>query len=94
MVALADDTAACPAKRAEVGDLSAYVLSALNGLTERENVVIRGFYLDAKTHRHLALELGITPERVRQIRIVALQRLRAACRAETHSSLHAFVGGA
>jgi RNA polymerase sigma factor (sigma-70 family) len=55
--------------------------SLLAGLTERERVVSRGrFGLDGRTRRlcELARELGVTNERIRQIEVQALCRMRAS----------------
>jgi RNA polymerase sigma factor (sigma-70 family) len=61
----------------------------LSGLSERERDVLRarfGLEGEAKNLRQIAENLGVSPERVRQIESRALGKLRAAAVSESHSA--------
>ena len=74
---LVDADAACPATSAEAGDVSASVQAALARMPVNQARVLRRYYLDDATLDEIAVELGISKERVRQIRETAEKKLRA-----------------
>lgn len=74
---LVDADAACPATSAEAGDVSASVQAALARMPGNQAQVLRRYYLDDATLDEIAVELGISKERVRQIREAAEKKLRA-----------------
>lgn len=74
---LVDADAACPATSAEAGDVSASVQAALARMPVNQAHVLRRYYLDDATLDEIAVELGISKERVRQIREAAEKKLRA-----------------
>lgn len=73
---LVDPDAACPAKSAESDDTNALVQAALDRLSPTHARVLRRYYLDDATLDEIAGELGISKERVRQIREAAEKKLR------------------
>lgn len=73
---LADDSAACPARSAEHGEVSDSVQQALERLTPIQARVLRRYFVDDATLEEIAEEIGVSKERVRQIREAAAQRLR------------------
>jgi RNA polymerase sigma factor for flagellar operon FliA len=73
----ADPNAACPARSAESDDATASVQAALERLAPNQAHVLRRYYLDDATLEDIAAELGVSKERVRQIREVAEKKLRA-----------------
>jgi len=52
--------------------------AALDGLDEREQRVIKGLFLDNKAYCDVAAEENLSKERVRQIRNLALEKMKAA----------------
>jgi RNA polymerase sigma factor FliA len=74
---LVDADAVCPAATAEIGEMSACVQAALSRLSANHAHVLRRYHLDEATLDEIAAELGISKERVRQIRESAEKRLRA-----------------
>ena len=74
---LVDAAAACPAGSAESGDTHASVRAALARLAPRHAHVLRRYYLDDATLDDIAAELGVSKERVRQLREAAEKKLRA-----------------
>lgn len=74
--ALADDSAACPAVNAEAIDARAFMNAALDQLPSKEARVLRRYYLEDATLDQIAGELGVSRERVRQIRDAAEKKLR------------------
>lgn len=76
MHVLVDRDAACPAQSAESGDTTALVQAALGRLAPHHARVLRRYYLDDSTLEDIADELGVSKERVRQIREVAEKKLR------------------
>ena len=73
---VADDTAACPAASAESGDTTDGVRAALSRLAPNHARVLQRYYLDEATLEEISAELGISKERVRQIREAAEKKLR------------------
>ncbi|MEY2881843.1 MAG: hypothetical protein RLZZ15_4223 [Verrucomicrobiota bacterium] len=71
-----DHAAACPAGCAESDDAHASVRAALARLAPRHAHVLRRYYLDDATLDDIAAELGVSRERVRQLRESAEQKLR------------------
>ena len=61
-------------------DVLAGLHYALSTLEERERTVIMGRFQEALSLNDLAIELDIGAERVRQIQVKALQKLREPCR--------------
>lgn len=74
--ALVDANAVCPACSAESVDTTASVQAALNRLAPNHAHVVRRYYLDDATLDDIAAELGVSKERVRQIREAAEKKLR------------------
>jgi RNA polymerase sigma factor for flagellar operon FliA len=73
---VADATAACPARSAESGETTDGVRAALSRLTPNHARVLQRYYLDEATLEEISAELGISKERVRQIREAAEKKLR------------------
>ena len=73
---LVDADAACPARSAESDDTNASVQAALDRLAPNHAHVLRRYYLDEATLDDISIELGISKERVRQIREAAEKKLR------------------
>ncbi len=73
---VADAGAACPAASAESGDTTDGVRAALCRLAPNHARVLQRYYLDEATLEEIAAELGISKERVRQIREAAEKKLR------------------
>ncbi len=71
-----DVAAVCPARSAESGDAHASVRAALERLTPKHAHVLRRYYLDDATLDDIAGELGVSKERVRQLREAAEKKLR------------------
>ena len=61
-------------------DVLAGLHYALSTLEERERTIIFGRFQEALSLNDLAIELDIGAERVRQIQVKALQKLREPCR--------------
>jgi RNA polymerase sigma factor FliA len=74
---LVDFDAACPARSAETGDVIDSVQAALDRLPPNHALVLRRYYLDDATLDEIADELGVSKERVRQLREAAEKRLRS-----------------
>ncbi len=74
--ALVDADATCPARSAESGDAHASVRAALDRLAPNHARVLRRYYLEDATLDDIAGELGLSKERVRQIREAAEKKLR------------------
>ena len=74
--ALIDNDAACPARSAETVDTYASLHAALDQLPPNHARVLRRYYLEDATLDDIASELGISKERVRQIREAAEKKLR------------------
>jgi RNA polymerase sigma factor for flagellar operon FliA len=75
---LVDSNAACPARSAETGDTYASLHLALDQLPPNHARVLRRYYLEDATLDDISIELGISKERVRQIREAAERKLRDA----------------
>lgn len=71
-----DVDAECPARSAESVDTNALVQAALERLAPNHAYVLRRYYLDDATLEDIAGELGVSKERVRQIREAAEKKLR------------------
>jgi RNA polymerase sigma factor for flagellar operon FliA len=74
--ALIDHDAACPARSAEALDTHASIRAALGQLPPNHARVLRRYYLEDATLDTIAAELGVSKERVRQIREAAEKKLR------------------
>lgn len=74
--ALIDRDAPCPARSAESRDAHASVRAALDRLSPNHARVLRRYYLEDATLDDIAFELGVSKERVRQIREAAEKKLR------------------
>jgi RNA polymerase sigma factor FliA len=74
--ALPDVDAVCPAHSAESDDTHTSIRAALDRLAPKHAHILRRYYLDDATLDDIAAELGISKERVRQIREAAEQKLR------------------
>lgn len=73
---LIDTDAACPARCAETVDTYASLHAALDQLPANQARVLRRYYLEDATLDDIADELGVSKERVRQIREAAEKKLR------------------
>lgn len=73
---LVDADAVCPARSAESVDSHASVRAALDRLAPNHARVLRRYYLEDATLDEIAAELGVSKERVRQIREAAEKKLR------------------
>ncbi|HNW41719.1 MAG: RNA polymerase sigma factor FliA [Verrucomicrobia bacterium ADurb.Bin122] len=76
LLQLVDLDAPSPAHTAETGDLCETVQSALARLPDTQAMVLRRYFLEEATLDEIAAELGISKERVRQIRESAVKKLR------------------
>lgn len=74
--AVADPAAACPARSAESGETTAGVRAALSRLAPHHARVLQRYYLEDATLEAISAELGVSKERVRQIREAAEKKLR------------------
>jgi RNA polymerase sigma factor for flagellar operon FliA len=74
--AIIDHDAACPARSAETVDTHASIHAALDQLPPNHARVLRRYYLEDATLDEIAAELGVSKERVRQIREAAEKKLR------------------
>jgi RNA polymerase sigma factor FliA len=74
--AVIDADAVCPARLAESVDAHASVRAALDRLPSNHARVLRRYYLEDATLEDLAVELGVSKERIRQIREAAEKKLR------------------
>jgi RNA polymerase sigma factor for flagellar operon FliA len=74
--ALIDNDATCPARSAETLDTYASLHAALDQLPPNHARVLRRYYLEDATLDDISVELGISKERVRQIRDAAEKKLR------------------
>ena len=74
--AVIDNDAACPARSAETVDTYASLHAALAQLPSNHARVLRRYYLEDATLDDIATELGVSKERVRQIREAAEKKLR------------------
>lgn len=73
---LVDDEGACPARTAESLDAHDSIHAALSRLAPNHAHVLRRYYLDDVTLEVIAAELGVSKERVRQLRESAEKKLR------------------
>jgi RNA polymerase nonessential primary-like sigma factor len=77
---VADDAAVSPELLLHVSSIERYVGEWLAELTERQRLVIERRYglngCDVAAHDELASELGVSRERIRQIQVEALDKLR------------------
>ncbi|HVZ64139.1 MAG TPA: sigma-70 family RNA polymerase sigma factor [Lacunisphaera sp.] len=74
--ALVDHAAACPARAAEMVDTYASLHAVLDQLPGNHARVLRRYYLEDATLDEISTELGVSKERVRQIREAAEKKLR------------------
>jgi RNA polymerase primary sigma factor len=83
---LMDENAEMPDERAYDHALSEDMVKALNTLSERERVILTLYFglngEDPLTLEEIGKELGLTRERIRQIKEKAIQRLRHSSRAK------------
>ena len=78
LATVADVATRSPAESAESGDIVAMVQVALGQLPERHARVVQRYYFEEATLDEIAGELGVSIERVRQLRTAAEKRLREA----------------
>lgn len=52
------------------------LIEILDKLPPREALILRGFFYEAKTSKELGSELGLSPSRVMQIKVIALDKLK------------------
>jgi RNA polymerase sigma factor FliA len=74
--ALIDNDASCPARLAETLDAYASLHAVLAQLPPNQARVLRRYYLEDATLDDIANELGVSKERIRQIREAAEKKLR------------------
>ncbi|MCF7686924.1 MAG: sigma-70 family RNA polymerase sigma factor [Cephaloticoccus sp.] len=74
---LHDTTTPCPAEAAVQDDVALSVQAALDRLQPNQALTLRRYYLEDATLDMIALELGVSRERVRQIRVAGEKHLRA-----------------
>jgi RNA polymerase sigma factor FliA len=74
--ALVDADAVSPAQSVESDDTHASIRAALTRLSPIHARVLRRYYLEDATLDDIAVELGVSKERVRQIRESAEKKLR------------------
>jgi RNA polymerase primary sigma factor len=90
---LTDDSNAAPEDEVTGQDLAESVRAALGSLREREANVLRLYFGidrdESLTLEEIGEQMGITRERVRQIKEKALRRIRASRQAATLASFHA-----
>jgi len=72
-----DKKSPSPSLQVEFEDLQRLILEALSELDDREQVLIKGHYFEGKTFEKVAEELGISKQRISQIHIRALKKLKA-----------------
>jgi RNA polymerase sigma factor for flagellar operon FliA len=73
---LADDNAVNPKISAEAGELHALLMIALERLPKVQARVLRSYYIEDQTLEGIACDLKVSIERVRQIRVAGVTRLR------------------
>ena len=78
LATVADVATRSPAESAESGDIVAMVQAALGQLPERHARVVQRYYFEEATLDEISGELGVSIERVRQLRTAAEKRLREA----------------
>jgi RNA polymerase sigma factor FliA len=74
---LPDDESPSPAETLETDDLHVSLRDALQRLTTNQATVLQRYYFDDATLEVIAVELGVSKERVRQIREAGEKKLRA-----------------
>jgi RNA polymerase sigma factor for flagellar operon FliA len=84
---LADRTVVEPEEALESRELVGYLHDAVRLLPERHRAVVVGYFLDGRTSRQLAVDLGVTESRVSQLRTEALSMLREGIGAQYDSAL-------
>jgi len=72
----ADEDAVSPVEFAESGELAELVQSALSKLAPNQAYALRRYYIEEATLEEIAGELGVSKERVRQIREAGEKKLR------------------
>lgn len=73
---LPDGNAPCPARTAESGDTRSLLHAAIDRLGWKQAFVLRRYHLEEATLEQIAGDLGLSKERVRQIRESAEKQLR------------------
>jgi RNA polymerase sigma factor for flagellar operon FliA len=73
---LEDQEAICPAQRAQSADAAAALREAITRLPKNHALVLRRYYFEEATLEEIAFELGVSKERIRQIREAAERKLR------------------
>lgn len=76
LASVPDTATVSPAAHAEAGDLAATIRAALTRLPERHARVVRRYHFEDATLDEIAGELGVSIERVRQLRQAAEKKLR------------------
>lgn len=75
--ALPDQAAPSPLESAELGDLFAGLRAALDRLPPNQALAVRRYHLEDAPLEAIALELGVSRERARQLREAGEKKLRA-----------------
>lgn len=74
-----DEDGISPIERAESSELATVIGEALERLPEKQALVLRRYYVEDATLEVIAGELGVSKERVRQIRNAGEAKLRRDC---------------
>jgi RNA polymerase sigma factor for flagellar operon FliA len=74
---LADDSQPDPVATLEANDLQERLVEALQGMGEREQLVLSLYYYEELTFKEIGAVLGVTESRVCQIHAQAVLNLRA-----------------
>lgn len=74
---VADEAALSPVESAETGELVELVREALSRLSPNQAFVVRRYHLEDATLEEIAAQIGVSKERVRQIREAGEKKLRA-----------------
>jgi len=72
-----DKKSPSPAVEVEFAEMQRLILDSLDQLDEREQILIREHYYEGKTFEKVAEDLGISKQRISQIHIRALKKLKA-----------------
>ena len=83
---IGDRSATDPASAAEVAEVRAWLVQAIEGLSEKERVVITFYYYEGLTLKEIGSVLGLTEGRISQVLHGALLRLRQSLSEESRLS--------
>ncbi|MBP2667415.1 MAG: polymerase, sigma 28 subunit, FliA/WhiG [Firmicutes bacterium] len=72
------DVAASPSEHAEIGEVKASLVNAINKLPEKEKIVVSLYYYEGLTLKEISLILKLSEARISQLHTKAVFRLRGA----------------